>query len=398
MKKLSILFLLLALTIFPVQADVAISSNAAVVMEMQTGQVLFEKDGAKKILPANTAKIMTALVALENGDLEKDTITIENDEGTLLKAGDILSLKEALAVMLMRSSNECAKAVARKISEKDFTKLMNEKAKALGILNTVFDNPAGGKNETEYTTAYDMAVITRTALENETFLELFTTKNTTIGTDKAVSSSVEMMAAGDNFYEYVTGGLTTNSAELGNTIVLTAKKGMLDLIVILLDSGSTKYSDSKKLLDDIFDNFYKTTIEAERYPLPTAKATGSFGRHATIEFSLAKELVLVLPNQISIEQLTFTNDIKPKYKQAKEYEAYLTITAEGRAPITLPLITAQGKESSGVITILLIILLVIIGAVLIILGIAAYYIIRANMKKKRRRKDKHKGTFRVKKL
>ena len=395
MKKLLLLFIILTTITLPAGADVAISSDAAIVIEAQTGQVLSEKDGAKKILPGNTAKIMTALVALENGSLE-DILTIEAEDG-VLQAGERVSLKEALSVMLLKSSNECAKAIAKHISDKEFTKLMNEKAKSLGVLNTVFDNPAGGKNE-EYTTAYDMAIITKKALENPDFAEIFTSKSVKIGENKkTVSSNIEMLASGNRFYEFATGGITSNSAELGNTIVVTAKKGMLELIVVLLDSGNTKYADSEKLFDNAFANYYKIKVEPTAFQLPTSKATGAFGKRALITFSAPEELLLVLPEGISIEQLTFTNDIKPKYREAKTYEAGLTITADGAKTIIIPLSASQDKMTTTVWTVIIIILLVIAAIILIILSIAAYYIISANLKKRKRHGGKSEHAFKIKK-
>ena len=186
MKKCSF-FLLFAIFCFfsavPAFAEPSappeISAEAAVLMDAHTGDILYEKNSRQKEFPASITKLMTVLLAIEKGALT-DNITVSSEAlanteagsaSIALQEGEILTLEQILHAILLRSANEAANAAAEyaDASLADFTTHMNEKALELGCENTHFVNPSGLHDETHVTTAYDMALISRALLRNETF-------------------------------------------------------------------------------------------------------------------------------------------------------------------------------------------------------------------------------------
>jgi D-alanyl-D-alanine carboxypeptidase len=167
---------------------VAVSARSAVVMEMETGAVLFEKNPDERLAMASTTKIMTAICAIENrnpGDVIEITEEMTNVEGSsiYLKAGERFTLEELLYGLMLESGNDAAVAIAIAVSGDvpSFVDLMNQTAHRLGLLNTAFQNPNGLPAEGHYTTARELAVLSAYACKNELFSAIVATKSKTIG-------------------------------------------------------------------------------------------------------------------------------------------------------------------------------------------------------------------------
>ncbi|MFS0752827.1 D-alanyl-D-alanine carboxypeptidase family protein [Oceanobacillus sp. 1P07AA] len=250
-----------------------VASEAAIVLEASSGQVLYEKNSNSPMYPASVTKIATAIYAIETGNLN-DIVTISSNasarhvEGTtvFLEKGEEVSLKKLIQGLLINSGNDAGVAIAEHLSgsEKQFSKDINIYLKnVIGVQNTNFVNPHGLFDPKHRTTAEDLAKITRYAMKNATFREIFGTKelewdgqtwDTTILTHhKLVKEEIP--------YEGVTGGKNGFVSQSGYTLATTAKRGGLTLIVITL-KGSMKndsYDDTIKLLDYGFKN-YRTSI------------------------------------------------------------------------------------------------------------------------------------------
>lgn len=195
-KKILCFFLCIALMtgLFPVSAafaaadwptDVSISADGGILMDAGSGAILYEKNSREAYYPASITKILTALVILENCDLD-ETVTFSNEAVNTLepgasilgaRAGDQLSVRECLYALLLQSANEVANALAEHCSGSidAFAELMNEKARSLGCTSSNFANPSGLNDENHYTSAYDMALISQAAFSNPTFVEIDST-------------------------------------------------------------------------------------------------------------------------------------------------------------------------------------------------------------------------------
>ena len=190
MKRIFTLCLIFSLLLCPMTADAAVSwpenasiqADGGIVIEADTGTVLYGKNIHETYYPASITKILTALIVLEHCDLD-EIVTFSHDavynveEGSSsagIDEGDELTVRDCLYALLLASANESANALAEHVSgsREAFAELMNEKAESLGCQDSHFANPSGLNDENHYTSAYDMALITRAAIENPTFVEI----------------------------------------------------------------------------------------------------------------------------------------------------------------------------------------------------------------------------------
>lgn len=256
-----------------------ISADSGILMDAETGQVLYEKNMDKKEFPASITKIMTILLGVESGKMQ-ETITmsrnavfsIPRDSAHIaLDEGEEIKLEDALYGAMLPSANEACNGIAEHISGNvsDFAKLMNERAKAAGAKNTNFVNPNGLHSPDHQTTAYDMAMITRDALKNSDFKKIFGTTSYQIPpTNKQneiryLWTTHRMLKETEFYYEKAIGGKTGYTSEALNTLVTVASDGKRELIVVLLrnQSGRSNYSDTKKLFEYGFNSFAKVSLE-----------------------------------------------------------------------------------------------------------------------------------------
>jgi D-alanyl-D-alanine carboxypeptidase (penicillin-binding protein 5/6) len=266
---ITLLSLVLGTGLTPVLAEQEpnIAAEAAVVMELNSGQAVWSKNENATRAPASTTKILTALIALEKGNLQ-DQVTVSEDavrvEGTrvYLVAGETQTLENLLYAMLLNSANDAAYAIAEHIggSIEGFARMMNEKARELGAVNTNFVNPNGLSEENHYTTALDLALIARAAMENPTFREIVATQNrpwtgaewssTLVNGNKLLTS-----------YEGAIGVKTGYTREAGWCLVSAAERnGETFLAVVLGSNNNQVWSDSTALLNYGFNNYYTQTL------------------------------------------------------------------------------------------------------------------------------------------
>lgn len=256
-------------------AEPVVEAEGAVLMDASTGQVLFGKNQDKQFYPASITKVMTALVVLERCKLT-DVVTFSASATTNLESGavslnitegDQLTVEQALYGLLLKSANEIGNGLAEHVggSISGFADLMNAKAKELGCKNTHFANPHGLNDSTHMTTPYDMALIMRAALQNETFRKIDTTLTYNFpATKKAGARTItmghKMMYPSDSrYYEGIIGGKTGYTSKAGNTLVTGVQRNGVSLIAVVLKSKGTQYTDTKALLDYGFANYAALT-------------------------------------------------------------------------------------------------------------------------------------------
>ncbi len=256
MLKSRILMVLICvvLIIFPVRCVSALSLSAecACVIDAKTGRVIYDKDMNKKHTMASTTKIMTALVALENSELT-DIVTVSKnaagEEGTslYLKAGDTATMEDLLFGLMLQSGNDAAIAIAEAVSGSvsEFAVLMNKKAEEIGAKNSSFKNPNGLDEDGHYTTAYDLAIIARHALENSKFSEIVSTKTKSIldGT-QTVSNHNKMLRN----YDGCIGVKTGFTKKSGRCLVTAAERNGVKVIAVTLNAPND-WNDHKNMLD-----------------------------------------------------------------------------------------------------------------------------------------------------
>ncbi len=243
---------------FTVKAENGLYTSAVggCVLETTTKRVLFEKNKDKKLAMASTTKIMTAITAIENCDDldEKFEISLKavGIEGTslYLRKGDVYSTRDLLYALMLISGNDASVAIAEHVagSTSEFVTLMNELAKKIGTKNTHFANTHGLDADGHYTTAYDLALITSYALENDTFREIVSTKNTKITNGEGENRYLKNKNKLLNTMEGCIGVKTGFTDDAGRCLVSAIEKKGMRLVCVVLNCGPM-FEESKLLLE-----------------------------------------------------------------------------------------------------------------------------------------------------
>ena len=254
-----ILFILAFSSVTYASAEPTISAKSAVVMNGLTRDVLYSKNSEKKMSMASTTKIMTSLLLIESGNLD-EVVTISKYaagiEGSSigLRAGDKVTKRTLLLGMMLESGNDAATAAAEAVSGslEDFALLMNKRAAEIGMKNSSFVTPSGLDAETHYTTAYDMALLTATALENKEFREVSSIVKTEveIGGKKHTFTNHHRLLTE---YEGCIGVKTGYTRKSGRCLVTAAKRNACLIITVTLND-SNDWEDHKEMLDYGFKN------------------------------------------------------------------------------------------------------------------------------------------------
>ncbi|WP_339063430.1 D-alanyl-D-alanine carboxypeptidase family protein [Tepidibacillus marianensis] len=284
MKRLVFIILLFIFVLNmqrPVHA-MNVAGESAILVDVKTGDILYEKNPDLSMYPASITKIMTVILAIENGDLE-DIVTVSRNASTqdgtriYIEEGENVWLKDLIYGTLLNSGNDAAVAIAEHVggSVDNFVKMMNEKAQELGMKNTHFVNPNGLPNENHVTSARDMSLLALYAMKNPIFREIAGSKTYE---PQWIGNNVHAMIQNHNRllweYPYATGMKTGYTVISRSTIVASAKKDGRELVAVVLKSDPRAYfQDAMQLLDYGFDN--TTLLPMLKMEEKTATLNGS---------------------------------------------------------------------------------------------------------------------------
>lgn len=310
-----------------------ITAGAAILMDSSTGKVLYSKNEKEKMFPASTTKIMTAILTIENCNLE-DVVTVPYEaiasvpsgySIASLQAGEQLTVNQLLEVMMVHSANDAANVLAYHVSGSidSFSTMMNNKVSELELENTHFTNPSGKHDENHYTTASDLAKIMQYCMKNSAFRKIAGLKSCIIPPtnkyDQRVFSPTNELLVVDNsevssnyYYKYAIAGKTGYTTEAKNCLVSVSNKDNLELISVVLSIGlypnnlSGKFIETKSLFQYGYENY---TIRKLREK--DAIITQTEIKNGTKE---TKNLDLLLSNDITvlINQSELNTDFSPE--------------------------------------------------------------------------------------
>ena len=256
-----------------------VMAETAIVMDMDTEEILYAKGIDEKRAPASTTKILTAMLAIEKVPFETQ-ITFTDEVNNIeagsthigIKPGETLTMKDCAYAILLASANEVSSGVAEYIGTTvpAFVDMMNQRAKELGCTNTHFVNANGLYDENHYTTARDLAIIAKAAFQNETFREVVKTpyyivpKTNITDEERWLNNHHKMILQGSEYYEGCLGGKTGYTEKAGNTLVTYAARNGRKLVCALLADVNVvaQYTDTKALLDYGFDSFQRLDTTA----------------------------------------------------------------------------------------------------------------------------------------
>lgn len=413
-KKILLLFIILLFFLFNTAsfgASTEINSYSpySLIMEMSTGTVIYEKNGYTVVPPASTTKIMTAILTLENCKLTDTAVVSSNAIDSVpysyttgyLEEGEILTIDDLLNVLLIASANDAANVLAEHIagSVDNFSNMMNKKAIEIGCKSTHFVNPNGVSNENHYSTAYDLALMGKYAMQNETFRKIVTTTSYTLPATNVYPEANRFFHntnimlypndspdASNYYYKYATGIKTGYTDAAGDCIVASAKKDDYEYIVVILggdkteDGLSQRYLDCKNLFNYAFDNYAFTSINK----------AGSTFKEVEIENAAlyCKKLNLVVKDDITalMNQNIDTSTLVPEVDFSSQLVApifkdtvigKITYTIDGNT-YSSELLAGNNIHKFDIVDIILFIVLVLI--VLLIIRIP--FIIRNKIKRR----------------
>ncbi|MBQ0026528.1 MAG: serine hydrolase [Lachnospiraceae bacterium] len=417
----------------------SIGCRSAYLIECNTGQVLYAKNEDEDRYPASITKVLTALVVIENCDLN-EMVTFSHASVTDLEdggyngyfcEGEVLSVKDCLYALLLSSVNECGYALAEHVggSIEGFAAMMNEKAKSLGCTNSNFVNPHGLNNPNHITTAHDMALIFRAAIANPTFLKIDSTLNYHIESTPHMSQGFDCSmhnqlcnSENSNYYSGAIAGKTGYTSLAHNTLVTYAVRDGVELIAVTMKGEGTgvTYTDTKKLFDYGFSKFETLDMNEAAAgfgywintvsPLPiTSPSDMSFfvptgtvglalsysaGAHGTMGninlIDAAGTVLYSSPMQIDSVQLASALPVVPPTSEAvtdesQEPTSEATATEEPTSNAAEPTEPGTDEDNSGstIGTILKVLLYIVLILIALVFG---YWIVIQILKARRRKK------------
>lgn len=397
-----------------------VAAESAILIDMSTGNVIFEKNADKPMFPASTTKMMTAILAVEHLALSQN-VTIDREtaftEGAriYLDEGEVVTGDQLLRSMLISSANDSAVALAKAVAGDvaSFAKLMNERAKKLGATNTNFVNPNGLHEDAHMTTAHDLALMGRKVMGNELLREIVgsyrfvfpaTNKkperflyntNRLIYDDKTqVTVNGEVRST---LYEGATGVKTGYTPEAGSCLVSSAKRGDTELLaVVLKSSDGGRFADSITLLDYGFSLVKSVKIVEKGSNLGVAKVKR--GAVKTVEFVAADNAAVTLPKEASADivktKLIMNKEIKAPIKKDQKL-GEMRIYEGDKVVGTTDVIAASAVAKGSILSVfgiddktakIIAIVSGVIVAILIALLIAYIILKRRQIKRKKQRK------------
>lgn len=249
-------------------SNLNINARSAIILDRISKKILYGKNEFNKVKMASTTKIMTAIIIIENCDLNKTVEVSKKAAGTVgsrldLKTGDKITIRDLLYGLMLCSGNDAAVALAENCSGSidKFSYIMNKKANELGLNNSHFESPHGLDSDNHYTTAYELAILSDYALQNKTFLNIVSTQKFTVtinGYPKALSNTNELLGNLLGVYGIKTG--FTNGAN--RCLVTACKRNDMDIICVVLGCDTKKFrtQDSIKLIEYAYNNFEYVNI------------------------------------------------------------------------------------------------------------------------------------------
>ena len=355
-----------------------VKAKSALLIELNTNQILLEQDADRQVYPASLTKVMTCLLTLEHGNLS-DVVTVSETAlenlsiyGSTagLQAGEQLTLEELLYCMMLSSANEACNVAAEYVagSVDAFVDMMNEKAAELGCTGTHFANPHGLHDENHYTTARDLSLITLEALKSETFKTITSTVThvvpaTNLSGERTLTTTNLLETPGSQYYyEYASGVKTGFTTPAGLCLISTADNGKLHLLSVLCgaepviqDNGeqiNENFTETKALFEYGFENFAYAKV-LDTLPLAEAKVLLSAGPDVSL-LAPTEELTALLPADYEEEKIV--KDVTLSYPDGVEAPiekgqvlGTVTVSYEGRTLGTVDLAAITDVARSEIV-------------------------------------------------
>ena len=336
----------------PERDTVDVSAGGVMLMDARTHKVLYAKTAHEKLPMASTTKIMTAILAIEAGNLDA-LVTVPQEaygvEGSsmYLRLGEQISMRDLLYGLMLVSGNDAAVAIAVHVggSVEGFAALMNAKAASLGAHNTHFVTPNGLPDPDHYTTAYDLALIACYAMQNETFREIVGTtyyQTTTGEIARTVKNKNKILWE----YEGGNGVKTGYTMAAGKCLVFAAEREGMQLVGVVLNCPDM-FPSAKRLLDYGFETYQQETLVASDERIARVSVTG--GKKNSMEVASKNDIIILVKDGDSTTVRTVVNLAGPVEAPVEKGDVLgtLEVWEDGRVLAETELVAAETVESSA---------------------------------------------------
>lgn len=389
-KKIFVILILIFLTLFPfipissaneISASPLVTAETYFIMDNRTTKVLYSKEENKKMYPASTTKILTAIIVLENSNLD-DKVTASYDaimsvpEGysnAKIQIGEEFTVKQLLELLLVPSANDAANVLAEHIggTMDSFVTMMNTKINELGLKNTHFTNVYGLHDENHYTTAHDLAFIMKYCLKNDTFRKIAGQASCAIpatnkyGTRSYNSTNELLISNNANYYKYLTAGKTGFTSKAKECLVSSAYKDNLELICVVLGSNS-RFGDTKTLHEYVYSNYSIKNIAHENDSITTLTISNATKSTENLDLLITEPIPALVNNNDSISEIIpeiiLEKDISAPIEEG-DVLGKVKYTING-VSYTTDLVASHNVEKSKITTYILYSFIILIGIAL----------------------------------
>lgn len=305
-----------------------ITSEAAILVEVSTGKIIYEKNSTKQMFPASTTKVLSAILVIENCNLS-DLVTVSETalsnipDGYVtcgLVAGEQISVNDLLYALMLPSANDAAYVLAEHVggSVEGFADMMNKKAEEIGCTSTHFVNPNGIHKEDHYTTAYDLYLLANYAMKNETFRQIVSTREYVLpatekyeSNDRVLKTTNKLLEPSSNsYYKYAIGIKTGHTSMAGDCLISAASRDGLDFIAVTLNGD--RFDDAKRLYNYAYDNYTLTKIIEANSLVETIQIEKATKDTKDLEVVIDRSITVINNKSLNME------DVIPEIKYQEE--------------------------------------------------------------------------------
>ena len=315
--------------------ELKVEAEAAIIAEPSTGKIIYETESEEQKYPASVTKILTAILVLENCKLDDVATCSQTALSNIpsayvvapLMVGEEMRVEDLLYALMLKSANDAAYVLAEHVGKttEGFSEMMNNKAKEIGCKGTHFVNPNGVHSDDHYTTAYDMYLIAKYAMQNEEFRKIVSTEEYTLpatnkytATDRVMKNTNYFLNKNSKFYnENVKGIKTGTTTQAGNCLVTDFEKDGIEFIAVILGAktSDSKFTETEKMLDYAYENYEFTKMHDKDDVIRTVEI-----KKATKD---TKDLVLLIDDTVEVlkKKEISKDDITPDIKINDNLEA-----------------------------------------------------------------------------
>ena len=320
-----IIIFIVVLQNYKVYADdeLSVNAKAGIIVETNTGKTIFEKNSAEQNYPASVTKILTAILVIENCNLNdevtaSDTAISNIPSGYVIapiSVGEKMSVEDLLYALMLKSANDAAYVLAEHVggSIDGFSEMMNNKAKEIGCKNSHFVNPNGIHNKDHYTTAYDMYLISNYAMKNETFAKIVSTYEYTLPVtnkynkrDRVMKNTNEFINPKSSYYNEAVNGIKTGTTiQAGNCLITSVSKDGLNFINVVLgaETANSKFSETKKMINYSFDNYTLTKMHEKNDVIKTLEVEKATEETKNLDILISDEITVMNNKKITADEI-----------------------------------------------------------------------------------------------